>query len=332
MAKFVPRQRKQKHRNLARNKKRQDATSQEEDLPNAEEILPEHVREKEERKARMREELVQSQGIKVSGKKSKRLDKYIDNKLKKDETRELLAKLAETQVDTSLFTSSRALGHNRETKREGLIRAMREKKAGIDSEANDELLFEHRRSTVDDSSDESEHDKVVEAALVKPSSKASNVLGQSNDVTVDTEIEAKSSNTTVSIGAGLKRPLDLGDDGRPKLAKRQKRGGVKSKVSLAPLPPSPTNRDDTVSDDEWGGLSSDEMKTDSEDDESAAGDENDDEGSEADSNSNEGSENDDTGEEEGELQWLRWARCVPKQDEVEILNFLVESNPGRRYR
>lgn len=288
MGKFVPRQRKQKHRNLARNKKRQDVTSQEEDLPNAEEILPEHVREKEERKARMREELIQSQGIKVSGKKSKRLDKYIDNKLKKDEGRELLAKLAETQIDTSLFTSSRALGHNRETKREGLIRAMRERKAGIVSEANEKLLFEHRRSTPDDLSDGSEDDRAVKPVPVKPSPKKANDSGRSGEATMETAEEVNSSNLPVSVGAGLKRPLDLGEDGRPKLAKRQKRGGVKSKISLAPPPPA--RKDDNVSDDEWGGLSSDEMKTDSEDDESAAEGENSGEDSEADSNPNDASE------------------------------------------
>ncbi|CAN8095468.1 unnamed protein product [Discula destructiva] len=297
--KFIPRQRKQKHRNLARNQKRQNAATEKEDLPNAEVILPEHVREKEARKARMREELIQSQGIKVSGKKAKRLDKYIDNKLKKDETRELLAKLAETQVDTSLFASSRALGHNRETKREGLIRAMRERKAGIDVEANEGLLFEHRSQVPDDSSDDSEHDKA--APPTKASSKTNGITKPSaeprqdeDDMAVQAagegaeEADTESSSAPVPIGAGLKRPLDLGDDGRPKLAKRQKRGGVKSRISLVqPKPPLPT--DEEMSEGEWGGFSSNDDEIDSDDDsESVSEGESDEDGSEPGSNSSKG--------------------------------------------
>lgn len=251
MKKFVPRQRKQKHRNLARNKKRQNGDSaQEEDLSNAPEILPQHIRDKEERKARMREEL-SNQGIKVSGKKAKRLDKYIDNKLKKDETRELLAKLAESQVDdTSLFASSRSLGHNRETKREGLIRAMRERKAGIETEENESILFEARKPVPEDSSDDSDYENAKPPPLTER-------VAETEEMT-----PTPASIAPVSVGAGLKRPLDLGEDGRPKLAKRQKRGGVKTKIPL--VQPETVEAAGTESEDEWGGLSLDDDKAESE--------------------------------------------------------------------
>ncbi|KAI3396374.1 hypothetical protein diail_12264 [Diaporthe ilicicola] len=248
--KHVPRQRKQKDRNLARNSKRQDGEI--EDTSNAQEILPEHIREKEARKARLREEL-RNQGVKVSSKKSKRLDKYIGNKLKKDENRELLAKLAETRVDTSLFASSRSLGHNRETTREALLRALKETKAGINTDENERILFQQRLPDADggedgdEEGDESEDEHPVKTTVLPPQTES---LGP--------ELPA-----IESVGSGLKRPLDLGEDGRPKLAKRQKRGGIKSKVSSIPQPIEPEKMEVESDDDDdaWGGFSSDDLET-----------------------------------------------------------------------
>lgn len=241
--KHVSKPRKQKHRNLARNN-RQDAKGDDVDAPNAQEILPDQIREKEARKARMREEL-RNQGVKVSSKKSKRLDKYIENKLKKDENRELLAKLSETRVDTSLFASSRSLGHNRETTREALARALKETQAGINKDDNERLLFKARRPSADEDEDDDEGDEIqneppARAAASQPQS-APPVLGPS----------------TASVGSGLKRPLDLGEDGRPKLAKRQKRGGVKSKITIS-QPTEPEMIEEESDDVAWNGFSSDD--------------------------------------------------------------------------
>lgn len=263
MAKFVPRQRKQKHRNLARDK-RQHSAQEQDDLSNAQEILPEHIREKEERKAQMREEL-KNQGVKVSGKKAKRLDKFIDNKLKKDERRELLAKLAETTVDSSLFASSRALGHNRETKRQALTRAMRESQAGINKDENEKILLEERKPLPDTSVEEDGGESEDETSLGKaaPPVKASPSEANEHEIRSEAPLPA-------SAGSGLKRPLDLGEDGRPKLAKRQKRGGVKSKVAPAHLEPVNMGAE---SEDEWGGFSSDEGKAGTNEASDASGDE-----------------------------------------------------------
>lgn len=253
--KFVPRQRKQRHRGLARNKRHDEEP---EDLSNAQEILPEHVREKEERKAAMREEL-RNQGVKVSSKKSKRLDKYIENKLKRDENRELLVKLAENQVDTSLFASSRALGHNRETKREALTRAFRERQAGIKTEENEKILFEERRP-VPEAPEDSDVSLEVEEHQKAPRQAIPPALNGASQKQIAT------ASTAMSLGSGLKRPLELSQDGRPKIAKRQKRGGVKSKIDLSQPQP---DKMVIQSEGEWGGfsdVSDEEMATDDDSD------------------------------------------------------------------
>lgn len=243
--KHVPKPRKQKHRNLARNN-RQDGKGEDIDAPNAHEILPEQIREKEARKARMREDL-RNQGVKVSSKKSKRLDKYIENKLKKDENRELLAKLAETRVDTSLFASSRSLGHNRETTREALARALRETQAGINKDDNERILFQARRPSADEGEDEDEDED--DEIQDEPPAQA---------VASSPQIAPPAPKpSTASVGSGLKRPLDLGEDGRPKLAKRQKRGGVKSRTTI-PQPSEPEMMEEESDDDAWNGFSSDD--------------------------------------------------------------------------
>lgn len=280
--KHVSKPRKQKHRNLARNN-RQDGKGDDIDAPNAHEILPEQIREKEARKARMREDL-RNQGVKVSSKKSKRLDKYIENKLKKDENRELLAKLAETRVDTSLFASSRSLGHNRETTREALARALKETQAGINKDENERILFQARRPSADEGEDEDEdeddeiqHEPPARAAASPP------------------QIAPPAPQpSTASVGSGLKRPLDLGEDGRPKLAKRQKRGGVKSRIIIA-QPSEPETMEEESDDDAWNGFSSDDGSG-----ESASGSDSDSENGSSDQPSDrEGSDVESEGDSEG---------------------------------
>ncbi|KAH7152183.1 P-loop containing nucleoside triphosphate hydrolase protein [Dactylonectria estremocensis] len=243
MAKYTPRQR--KHKVLARERAKDSARHDVEDT-NAEELLPEQKLAHEEKKAAMKKELLQ-EGAKMSGKKAKRLEKYIEGKLRKDENRELLLKLAERKVDTSLFSSTRSMGQGRETKKQAINRAMREEKAGLEGSAErDALLYEKRREAVeddqsDDDSDASESEKISSKAA--ESSKA----------------PAQAKLTPASIGSGLKRPLDLGDDGRPVIQKRQKRGGVKSKISLAKVeaPPSEESEDSDEEEDEWNGFSDD---------------------------------------------------------------------------
>ncbi|KAK7750572.1 putative ATP-dependent RNA helicase DHR1 [Diatrype stigma] len=304
MPKFVPRQR--KHKVLAREKALQNASQEDVALPaqtdsNAVEIIPEAQKaSRDARRAQLREEL--SAGATVSGKKAKRLEKYIDTKLKKDENRALLLKLAQSKIDTSLFQSTRNLGQGKETKRQALSRAYREKEAGVAQGDVDDLLFEPRRSPDSDVSDDEPIQRLP--AHLKP--RSSHALDKENDDSPkETANTVEPPTQPVAVGSGLKRPLELDDDGRPVIQKRQKRGGVKSKISLRPqvvLQEKSTHKPDQ-SEDEWNGFSSDapthdsassgdevsneESEEESEDDESAA-----------DSSSEEGSSDDD--EEDGE--------------------------------
>jgi ATP-dependent RNA helicase DHX37/DHR1 len=283
--KHVSKPRKQKDRNLARNNRR-DAKGDDRDAPNAPEILPEHVQEKKDRKARMREEL-KNQGVKVSSKKSKRLDKYIENKLKKDENRELLAKLAETKVDTSLFASSRSLGHNRETTREALARALKETQAGINKDDNEKLLYKARppsSSSASASASPSPVDEFPMRTAAPPQPPQPHTASFAPGL------------SAASLGSGLKRPLDLGEDGRPKLAKRQKRGGVKSRATIPQPEPVPVKGESECDgdDDVWNGFSSDDVAGESD---SSSGNDGSEQGSDAESTGDlEGSESGGSGD------------------------------------
>jgi ATP-dependent RNA helicase DHX37/DHR1 len=228
MPKFVPRQR--KHKVIARSKNYGETSNSAVDS-NVVEFVPSAKAEVEEKKRRIREEL-RKQGTKISGKKAKRLEKYIETKLKKDENKELLEKVAKSTTDTSLFQSSRKLGQGRETKRERLDRALKDKKAGIDIDGdNDEVFFE--TSTVKNLEDLSE---------------------QEEEERPDSISALKSTNTPQlpahNSGIGLKRPLEVDEEGKPVLKKRKQRGGIQSRVSLKYV--EQENLEEPV----WGGFSS----------------------------------------------------------------------------
>ncbi|GJD01191.1 helicase associated domain-containing protein [Colletotrichum higginsianum] len=226
MPKFVPRQR--KHKVLAREKAKGNGVI---DLDtNTDEILPEDQKRLQEKREQLKAEL-QGDGVKASGKKAKRLEKYITNKLRKDENREILAKLAQQKVDTSLFSSTKTLGQGKETKRQTLIRTLREKNAGLEVDPDaEELLYEERKDA----------------------------------------------------------PEPDSDDRRPVLRKRQKRGGVVSKFSIA----EPEKVKDA--EDEWGGISNDEDMEDQ-----GSGD-NEEESEEESEESSEGSEEESEDDDEDE--------------------------------
>lgn len=133
---------------------------------NSTEHTPVSVLEKNAKKRKLAEEL-RNEGPKISGKKAKRLEKYIDNKLKKDENRELIEKLAQTKTDTSLFQSSSRLGQGKETKKQAMTRAMRERQNGIDVDGNNkELLFSkkprHKAPSVERTLEDSDEEEKLE--------------------------------------------------------------------------------------------------------------------------------------------------------------------------
>ncbi|KAK4890825.1 putative ATP-dependent RNA helicase DHR1 [Elasticomyces elasticus] len=262
MAPYVARERKKKR--LA---KRPQPSSNHDPVPD--ELIPETISERESRRAKLAEEIREQQPTsKVSSKKRKRLDHYIDTKLRKEENLDLLKKLAAHKVDTSLLQSSKRLGQNGETKRERISRALREKQAGIDDGSHDKILFEQRRVVQPEESDPSDS----ELPIVAP-------------------MPVQELKPVQSFGSGLKRPLDTDDAGKPVITKRQRRKVVKVVRAASPSPDESDvdgsegsdESDGSEDEDEWGGFSSDGEPDvssasidDVESDESSASDEDDD--------------------------------------------------------
>ncbi|QPG96507.1 hypothetical protein C2857_004403 [Epichloe festucae Fl1] len=236
MAKFVPRQR--KHKVLARQKAQENAQHEIQDTN--QEVLPAANAESQGKKAQLKKEL-QQHGTKLSGKKAKRFEKYIDNILRKDENKELIAKLAERRIDTSLFASSRSLGQGKETKRQALSRALREQRAGL--EGDEDVLFQERTGADDDSKDghDHEHHDVAGSKAVPETAENPQPL-------------VPDSNHTV-VGSGLKRQLEQDDEGRPVIKKKRKRGGIKTiTIPLEAATILPERNE--FEDEEWEGFSS----------------------------------------------------------------------------
>ncbi|KAH9867596.1 hypothetical protein IAQ61_008190 [Plenodomus lingam] len=232
---------------------------------NAAEILPAEQREHNEKKAAIKEELVREARGKISGKKKKRLDKYIDTKLKKEENLALLKKLESQKVDTSLFQSSKRLGSGAGSKRETLRRALAESRAGIDVEKNQRLLLEKRvvREDHSDSSDgesapttvsrkehrravlNSHHTRPTSPQKDQPEGQQENQSSASSSVS-PTVTSAPRLASAGLFGSGLKRPLDVDETGQPviQVRKRRKHKAVPATVVEEPV--------------EWEGFSSDE--------------------------------------------------------------------------
>ncbi|KAK5137082.1 hypothetical protein LTR08_001091 [Meristemomyces frigidus] len=249
MVKFVPRER--KHRRLAKQPTVHAAADG--DDSNAQEVLPESKTEREVRRAQMAADLRELQPqSKITSKKRKRLDKYVDTKLRKEESLDLLKKLAAHKVDTSLLQSSKKLGRVSETKRERISRALQERAAGLESGGHDAVLFQRRSDAApgledDEESDSAQEEEVGTAALVVPQVAA----------------------PAAGPGSGLKRPLETDEDGRPVIKRRKRRKGkVAPAVVATALSESDGDDSDDVAEgasgedsadsgDEWTGFDSD---------------------------------------------------------------------------
>ncbi|KAF9892545.1 putative ATP-dependent RNA helicase DHR1 [Aspergillus nanangensis] len=182
MPKFVPRQRKQKDK---QNRDRNTTVD-----TNATEILPTSKDEKETRRQKLRDELKVQHPV-ASSKKQKRLDKYIENKLKKEENLELLKKLAQSKIDTSALQSSKEIG-------------------------------KRKRPVTDDGT-------ILSAPVSKVPVPAADLSGDESDDSLP-QLRAHEYRVEVApkhveapaLGSGLKRPLELGPDGFPILKKRKR--------------------------------------------------------------------------------------------------------------
>lgn len=204
MPRFIPRER--KHKRLAH----QSHTGNQEAVDsNATEIIPPSQSEKEIRREALRQQLRDQQPHpKISSQKRKRLEKYVDTKLRKEENAELLRKLAAHKVDTSLLRSSKRLGRTQESKRERLQRALQERDAlGVSAE-HESVLFEPRREVAQEElSDETTSESDEELGAADKASPAQQVNGS----------------TIPAFGSGLKRPLDVDETGQPLIRKRKRR-------------------------------------------------------------------------------------------------------------
>ncbi|KAK3327908.1 P-loop containing nucleoside triphosphate hydrolase protein [Cercophora scortea] len=300
---FVPRQRKRKVLDRQRAAKKGPKGGADGDEVGADsnvlEIAPEQKTENERKRAILREEL-RLEGNKISGKKAKRLEKYIDGKLRKDENRELLTKLEANKIDTSLFSRSQSIGQARETKKEALSRALREQHAGLESDkATVDLLYERRKVVQPKSRDEEQSDS--------DNSEDSEASDEDN-TSAQQKRAALAQSASTAVGSGLKRPLEVDESGRPVLAKRQKRGGIKTRQITAPS----TYVPEASSEDEFGGFSSEEEgSSDEGSDGSESGSDSDDSGSadgaeeeEDDSEDEDGSEEDADSEDLDEADQL----------------------------
>ncbi|CCK68264.1 ATP-dependent RNA helicase ECM16 KNAG_0A06020 [Huiozyma naganishii CBS 8797] len=109
--------------------------------PNAE-ILQPQTRDEIEQKKRKLEELFVPKESKVSRLKKKRLDKFIEHQLKREERKTIIDKMQDYKMDTSVLTSSKNLGHGKRTKKEIFAEALDLEKQGRGNEETKQILYE----------------------------------------------------------------------------------------------------------------------------------------------------------------------------------------------
>ncbi|OCT50559.1 putative ATP-dependent RNA helicase DHR1 [Cladophialophora carrionii] len=197
MPRFVPRQR--KHKVLARQNAAANTSLSTTGTPassNAEIILPQSKAEREEKRRQLKEELLAKQS-KISSKKQKRLDKYIENKLRKDETLDLLKKLEheKARYEASVAANGGVLG--KRTFEEFVNLGRPEKKPR-----------EVRVEKLEDETDDSEDEWEVENRQAFDDSEAAQQL-------------VESPLPPLATGSGLAQPLALDEAGRPIIQSRK---------------------------------------------------------------------------------------------------------------
>jgi len=192
---------------------------------NAEIVIPLTAVEKaEKRRKQLKEELKAAQP-KMSAKKQKRFNKYIETKLKNEETAAILEKLAEARVDTSLFASTKNIGASRESKKQQIKRALLEEQAGINLDENRAILYEERRiPEIEDIQDEN----LDQHMLDQPTDENAFERQQPQEQTKP----AHPFMIGATIGAGLKRPLDGGEGGQPVIKRIKKNRNIRKELVL----------------------------------------------------------------------------------------------------
>ena len=221
--------------------------------PNAEIVIPD-ASVKAQRHAELLSTLAPP---KMSSKKAKRLNKYIENKLRKEETNALLAKLAEAKVDTSLFVSARDIGKAKETKKDKVRRALKEMEGGLSGTGAEEVLFVERqvrgveeweevvgrRKRVEEDEEmlEEEGEVVVEQEKMEEEeeeedgSEIPQDQPKMNSAARERALLEQSFSVT-TIGGGLKRPLEVDESGKPIIKKIKRTKAPQELVRATPAP------------------------------------------------------------------------------------------------
>ncbi|KAF2443604.1 P-loop containing nucleoside triphosphate hydrolase protein [Karstenula rhodostoma CBS 690.94] len=290
--KFTPRQR--KHKVIARQNQNAALDNASADA-NATEIIPEEQRLRNEKKAALKNELVAEIKGKMSGKKKKRLDKYVETKLKKEENLVLLKKLAEQKMDTTLLRRSKNMGESTQKKRERPVEGPEEFHSESGSGSEDETVRERPRPGKGAK-------KAVASAEEKPAAHTAS------------SAEAKSVGSAGLFGTGLKRPLEVDESGKPVIQVRKRR---KAKAKGKPVvieeevPWEGFNSDEDEDEEESGsgpGSASEESGGSEEEDESASASDDSEEDSEEESSSDTSEdENDKSARKERSNAFKAWA-------------------------
>lgn len=146
---------KQFFREVSDNESSDDQTKESKTEDTNSEILKPLTEEERDLKKRKLQELFTPKESKVSRQKKKRLDKFIEHQLKREEKKAIIEKLQDYKVDTSKLTSSKKLGHGRQTKKEAFAEALDLEKQGRGNAETKEILYEeHEVKEWDDDNDE----------------------------------------------------------------------------------------------------------------------------------------------------------------------------------
>ena len=147
-----------------------------------------------------------------------------DTKLKKQDSLDLIKKLGAQKVNTGVLRSSKKLGRGGElTKRERLTQALTEEQLDINRDINQHILFEQGTSA-ESSSDVSE---------------TASRTGQSVEPIHEPGVHPSVKHT--GSGSGLKRPLQLDEEGNPIIQPAKRHKPVKRRYVKYVSKSSPTN-------------------------------------------------------------------------------------------
>lgn len=135
---------------------------------------------------------------------------------------DLVQKLSEIKVDTSLFRSTKTMGAAKESKREQMRRALLEEKFGINMEENAKILYEERDPKILELSQTME-------GITGSVPEKTNEAGEPD---VATEVPE---NRSTTVGSGLKRPLESDANGQPIVKKIRKSREVREERLMATI-------------------------------------------------------------------------------------------------